>query len=60
MPVNQYSSAISQLNKIAEEVYETEKKIAREIEEMGRLKGERVKTLLDDGLSNIADLMKRK
>lgn len=60
MPINQYTQSIKLLNQIAEEVYQTEKKIAKEIEEEGRLKGERMKTLLDDGISNLADLVKNK
>lgn len=53
--VSHITTAIKNLNEISKVVDKTEKEIAAELEETSRIKGERIKTLLDDGVGGFMD-----
>lgn len=48
--INSITTAIKQVPQLAKDVVETEKLVAREIEEQGRARGGMSKTLADDGI----------
>jgi hypothetical protein len=50
--INSITTALSQISKIAKEIVDTERIVAQEIEEAGKIRGNSEKTLTDDGIKS--------
>lgn len=54
--INSITTALSQVSKIAKEIVDTERIVAQEIEEAGKIRGNSEKTLTDDGIKGFMNL----